>query len=394
MQQWQSVEHQRGRDRDGSQAGREYLDAMRRQFDPLHPSAEGKGLTLIAGALFSLVSALCLASVFLGWGASDPGPFEVEEEARRPWHVLWGLPLVLIATLVSSTLGEFLGGATSGLRRTRLLGPAGLPLLDGVGGVVYCLLWAPPDATPARRRYWRLLAVMEGFNVATAFLALGLSAVLWKHQVLPDLLMMYGGARCLGSALALTRTKDTDPFSRGEMLHRLSVDGPSSVALEVLGRIQGLTVAGRRARDWDTSLVSRLLELRDGSILHLYCLLIAYVHYAESSQFETADEVLGEAMSLAQRHNVRARATILMEGAYSQARRGEVLQARQLFSAVDARHVSAGQMSLVKTALAIKEGRRADYEQGMKELKALRPNPGLLQQIKELEEFAERSFGV
>lgn len=368
------------------------LSGMAGKLDPMHPSAEGKGLTLLSGALAAVGLVVGLIPVLWWWDAGGQQIFGIEREQGNLWHMLWGLPVAVLVYHLLFLVGILIGGVAAGLKRVPLRNRKGPPVLEGIGGAAFCLIWVPVDDRPARRRYWTFFAALEGFMVNTALLAIALAALFWSHGLARDLLLLYAGVTCLLSASALMQGDETGPLSRGDMLHRLSVDGPSSLALDAVGRLARAGASGTMPEEWDTSLVQRLQTVRDGSILHLYCLWVAFLHYAESKEFARADEILNEAMELAQRHNARAKAYVMLEAAYAQALRGEGLRARQIMESIDVSKLTKGHLVLYRVALAINEGRRDAYDQALKELKALKQNPALAKETRQLEERAAKRF--
>lgn len=362
--------------------------------DPFHPSAEGKGLTLIAMALLS-ISLLALLIPFLLWfdvGQMSSLPtLGIEPERGNLWHMLWGLPVVAGAFLVVALLDPFVGGLASGLKRIPLRRRS-FPVVPGLETASLFVSWAPPDDRPSGRRYWMMFASAALFTGNSALLAILLAAMAWRHEVARDLLLLYTAVSAFLTGASLFPGKREGAPTTGDMLMRLSVDGPTARSFDALGRLSLQSSQGRMSEEWDTALVARALELRDGSILHLQCLWIAYVHYAESRDFAHADEILNEALELAQRHNEKARAWVMLECAYAQVLRGDVERARQLVESLDVRRLHKYQVGLYQVALAIRERRHEDYEQALASVKAFPQSPHLAREIRQLEERAEKEF--
>ncbi|MCA8917071.1 MAG: hypothetical protein KDB90_16905, partial [Planctomycetes bacterium] len=334
-----------------------------------------------------------LIPVLWWFDAGSSRSYRAEYENTNLWHLLWGTPLAVIVDFVVMFACLRIAGHLAGLRRIPVRRRVGLPVLNGIGGIAFFAIWSPPDDAPSRSRYWTMLALADGMIVGIGLVAVGLAAVFWNHALVRDLLLVYGAVTCVLAGGTLSRSKSSAPPTRGELLHRLAFDGPSSVALDALGRLARRASEGQRPEDWDTSLVIRLLEVRDGSMLQLQGLWLAYLHYAEAKEFSRADEVLNEAVVLAQRHNARACAWVMLESAYAQALRGDGLHARQIYDQIDHRLLHKIHTPLFQVALAINEGNHEAYSRALTSAKALPQNPGLSRELAQLETRAAERFG-
>ena len=371
------------------------LNGMAEQPNPLHPSVEGKGYTMLASVLISL--GLVIWLIPLLWWLNIGGSAVMQyvggaEEGRTYWHMLWGLPLVVVSYLAVRIVAFFIAGYAAGLRRVPLRHRWYTAYLPGLGAAALYSVWVPTSERPARSNYWTMFAFGTGFTINTALLAVALAAVFWREIDARELLLIYAGFCALLSGAALMPGKPEDPPSDSDMLQRLAHDGPHAQRYDALGRLAVQAVAGKMPEEWDTSLVLRVMTPRDGSILNLQALLVAYMHYAELQEFARADEILNEAMELSLRHNRKARAFVMLEGAYAQAHRGEVARARQIMQQTDAPSAPAAGLKLLDVALAIREGRRADFDTGIAALKAMKQNAYVAREIKQLEERAEEAF--
>lgn len=368
---------------------------MAGQLDPHHPSAEGKGYTMLASVLISLGLVICLIPLL--WWLNIGGSAVMEivgggEPERTYWYLLWGVPLIIVSYLAVRVVAFYLAGFAAGLRRVPMRHRWYTAYLPGLGAAAFYSVWVPKSERPSRGNYWMMFAFGTGFTVNTALIAIALGAVFWDQIVAREILLTYAGLCALLSGATLLPGKPEDPPSDGDMLQRLSHDGPYVQRYDALGRLAVQAAAGKMPEEWDTSLVLRILEPRDGSILHLQALMVAYMHYAELQEFARADEILNEAMEQAVRHNRKARALVMLECAYAQAHRGDIIRARQILQQTDASAAPSSGLRLVDVALAIREQRRADYDAGIARLKAMKQNPYVTREIKQLEERAEKAF--
>ncbi|HEV8061110.1 MAG TPA: hypothetical protein VGP68_14620 [Gemmataceae bacterium] len=92
--------------------------------------------------------------------------------------------------------------------------------------------------------------------------------------------------------------------------------------------LAGCMVKGTRPREWDPTLIERLLALRKGlpedSLWNLYC----YYYAMDCGQIDRADQYLGLALSQREGYPIESRAALFLEGAYFDARfRSDLLAA-------------------------------------------------------------------
>lgn len=164
-----------------------------------------------------------------------------------------------------------------------------------LGGMV---VQYPTSGYRLRRRKFLSVAAGPAANLLTALLALVLEKALmppaWAQPGAPqvvvsaELLMFSLLSLFMGSTNLLPRKLTATQSNDGHLLWRLWRREPALDRLLVVSALTGSSYAGLRPRDWDPSLLNRLLKTADGSAMDCNASTYAYLHHIDADRSDLA----------------------------------------------------------------------------------------------------------
>jgi hypothetical protein len=203
-------------------------------------------------------------------------------------------------------------------------------------------VWAVPVSERGMR--WRLALVVCAGPLASlimSFVCLGLAPLfnhpsrIWggspqaTHRWINALLRPQNvGTGCLNIAGLFglwTGCANLIPFTRkgfptdGQRLRELLSGGTRAERELLVAALWGSMVTGTRPRDWEPTIIERMLAYREGSTEDALANLYGYYYALDSDQLERADQYLTLALAQADALPVASQASFFVEGAYFEA---------------------------------------------------------------------------
>lgn len=290
---------------------------------------------------------------------------------------LAGVPALVFLLVLVHEVGHLTGGRLAGFRAYLLLvGPlrvervrerwtVGLnPRIATWGGLAAS---APDDARNLRGRMALYAAAGPGANLLSGIAVLAV-LVAWAGS-LPPVLHAWMIAFTLGSfvlgVLTLIPGQAAGMYTDGGRLLRLLRTGPELEGDLALIALTGLSLAGRRPREWPQELVAQALSLPPDSLMGVFARQVAYLRTLDLGDVEAAKAHLDEALDHREVMGTAGGATIRLHGAFFYATHGDdVLRARRLLdeareSPLEARHLRPMAEAAVLMAEGDETGARA-----------------------------------
>lgn len=294
---------------------------------------------------------------------------------------LVGVPVLIFLLVLIHELGHLAGGRLAGFRAYLLLvGPlrvervrerwtVGLnPRIATWGGLAAS---APDDAHNLRGRMALYAAAGPGANLLTGTAVL--AALVVAAGTLPPVIHAWMMAFTLGSlilgVLTLIPGQAAGMYTDGGRLLRLLRTGPELEGDLALIALTGLSLAGRRPREWPEALVEQALSLPPDSLMGVFARQVAYLRTLDLGDVEEARAYLEEALDHREVMGEAGGATIRLHGAFFYATHGgNVARARELLdeareSPLEARHLRPMAEAAVRMAEGDEEGARAKLDE-------------------------------
>jgi hypothetical protein len=261
--------------------------------------------------------------------------------------------LLLPLAVAAHEAGHLLGGRMAGFRALLfVVGPLRIERTgDGArvhlnrsaalaGGLAVSV---PEDTRDLRRRTLLMVAGGPGASLLLGALALaareplGLAAVPAGApfaRALAALALLVFALASLGIGIATLVPARTGGFyTDGARMLQLLRTGPDTDRQVALLALMALSMAGRRARDWDPELVARAAALPDGSLFDVVGRQLAHAYALDRGDDAEARAQLEAALALEEVLPPVARAELLLQGAYfAAAHDGDAARARALFA--------------------------------------------------------------
>lgn len=341
-------------------------------------------LHFVVGALVGIVVGYLLSVT--GWASEVMeriGGVELGPEQFALF--LAGTPVLLFILVMAHELGHLLGGHLAGFRAYLLLvGPlrvervreqwtVGLnPRVATWGGLAAS---APDDARDLRGRMALYAVAGPAANLLTGGLVL--AVLLAVEGPLPPVLHAWLVAFLLGSlllgVLTLIPGQAAGMYTDGGRLLRLMRTGPELEGELALIALTGLSLAGRRPREWPEALVDQALTLPPHSVMGVFARQVAYLRALDLGDVERAERHLDEALVHREAAGNGAGTTIRLHGAFFYAvYRDDPLRARELLdeahsSPLESRHLRP----MAEAAVRMAEGDEAGFRTKLDEARIL-----------------------
>ncbi|TVR62824.1 MAG: hypothetical protein EA422_10650 [Gemmatimonadales bacterium] len=294
---------------------------------------------------------------------------------------LAGVPALVFLLVLIHELGHLTGGWFAGFRAYLLLvGPlrvervrerwtVGLnPRIATWGGLAAS---APDDARNLRGRMALYAVAGPGANLVTGGIVL--TALVVAQGAFPPVVHAWMLAFTLGSlilgVLTLIPGQAAGMYTDGGRLLRLLRTGPELEGDLALIALTGLSLAGRRPREWPEALVDQALSLPPDSLMGVFARQVAYLRTLDLGDMEGAREYLDEALEHRDALGKAGGATIRLHGAFFYATHGgDTVRARELLdeareSPLEARHLRPMAEAAVRMAEGDEEGARAKLDE-------------------------------
>ncbi len=295
---------------------------------------------------------------------------------------LAGVPVLVFLLVLLHELGHLAGGRLAGFRAYLLLvGPLRVERIRErwtVGLNARLATWgglaasAPDDAHNLRGRMALYAVAGPGTNLLTGAAVL-VVLVAVAPESLPPVLHAWMIAFTLGSfilgVLTLIPGQAGGMYTDGGRLLRLLRTGPELEGDLALIALTGLSLAGRRPREWPEALVEQALSLPPDSLMGVFARQVAYLRTLDLGDVERARLHLDEALDHREAMGEKGGATIRLHGAFFYATHGgDVARARELLdeareSPLEARHLRPMAEAAVRMAEGDEEGARAKLDE-------------------------------
>ncbi|RYG47079.1 M50 family peptidase [bacterium] len=244
------------------------------------------------------------------------------------------------------------------------------------GGFTHMVL---PDTLDARSRYRRFILggpvaslLWCAFTIALSFAG----AMLLKEPRSPGANIAVTSSAMLAavSILILPGTLSAKPV-RGIptdvcLLNRLREEGAGSNRLIAMTQLDRSIRLGQRERDWPPELIADALEVRDGGPEEMQACTLAYYHYTDIGDLQTAEEVLERAFALRpkkDRDAGLAGQSVIYLKAFTLARAGNPLAAQDVLKEVKKPlEFLDGNRAFTLAAIALAEGKGAEASAHLK----------------------------
>ena len=294
---------------------------------------------------------------------------------------LAGVPALVFLLVLLHELGHLAGGRLAGFRAYLLLvGPLRVERVRErwtVGLNLRIATWgglaasAPDDARNLRGRMALYAVAGPGANLLTGTAVL--ATLVAAEGGLPPVLHAWMMAFTLGSlilgVLTLIPGQAAGMYTDGGRLLRLLRTGPELEGDLALIALTGLSLAGRRPREWPEALVDQALSLPPDSLMGVFARQVAYLRTLDLGDVEGARAYLDAALDHRDAMGKAGGATIRLHGAFFYATHGgDVTRARELLdeareSPLEARHLRPMAEAAVRMAEGDEAGARTKLDE-------------------------------
>ncbi len=288
------------------------------------------------------------------------------------------LLVILLAVIAVHEVGHLLGGRIAGFRALLLVvGPlrversevgtrVGLNRSLGLAGGL--AVSAPRDTRDLRRRTLLLVAggpaasLLAGAAAYAARAALGLGALPAGAGAGTTLgsvgLLAFAVFSAAIGVAALIPGRTSGFYTDGARILRLLRGGPDTEREVAILALTGLSMGGRRPREWDPALVERASALPDDTPFGVAGRMMAHSAALDRGDVAVARRYLEEALELREALPPAMRPGILLQGAYfAAAHDGDAARARALLAdSGGGLLIPAHQRLLAEAAVVLAEG--------------------------------------
>lgn len=345
-----------------------------------------RALAALVPALLGAGIALLAVPVLERW---------IPDAELLPWQdavVVLGIVLTLLLVLALHEAGHLLGGRLAGFRMLLyVVGPlrieqAGERLRLGLnrslamwGGVAASV---PQDTRDLRRRMLLVVAggpvtsLLGGAAVLALANALGLreASTTSLAEVLGTMaVIIFGAVSVLIGVVTLIPGKSSGFYTDGARFLRLLRPGPETDREVAVLALTGLSMGGRRPREWDPALVAQALVPAEASLYEPAARLLAHAHALDSGRIDEARAHLEAALARRDLLPEAARPGLFLQAAYfAGVHDGDGRRARELLDqARGGLLVPAHQRLLAEAAVLWREGDSAGALERLDRARAL-----------------------